>query len=284
MAHANVSSIKATDKAVFFVANDSINGNELWTTDGTERGTTIVLDINPGWRSSNPRHLRAVGNRLYFTATDLDKGEELWVSEGTADETTCVLDLHSGIKSSSPQGMVQFGKSLAVTAVQTTRSLMLISIESYAVTPLNVLVAPFAPSREMVESHGRLFFVGNAVTSSGQLSNRETIWSTDGTTVGTRMLRSPAIKLPEDFKPRLLTATGNGIYFCTTETSGNYNLWIADLEAFDHIGSIQSTGSQRPWISGFAALRNDAYFIVYRGYSKELWVATPRNVRKVADL
>src|SRR5205085_6946050 len=32
----------------YFVANDGVSGYELWRTDGTEAGTTIVKDIDPG--------------------------------------------------------------------------------------------------------------------------------------------------------------------------------------------------------------------------------------------
>ncbi|HEY6837986.1 MAG TPA: ELWxxDGT repeat protein, partial [Geobacteraceae bacterium] len=38
----------------YFGATDGINGQELWRTDGTEVGTFMVTDINPGGNSSNP--------------------------------------------------------------------------------------------------------------------------------------------------------------------------------------------------------------------------------------
>ena len=31
---------------LFFIANDNTNGKELWKSDGTEAGTTMVKDIN----------------------------------------------------------------------------------------------------------------------------------------------------------------------------------------------------------------------------------------------
>ena len=45
---------------VFFVANDGIHGNELWKTDGSESGTVLVKDINPGYEGSSPTHLTDV--------------------------------------------------------------------------------------------------------------------------------------------------------------------------------------------------------------------------------
>src|SRR5688572_14034437 len=41
---------QATDVngTLFFVANDDINGEELWKSDGTAAGTSLVKDITPG--------------------------------------------------------------------------------------------------------------------------------------------------------------------------------------------------------------------------------------------
>ena len=55
---------------MYFAANDDVHGNELWRTDGTNEGTTLVSDINPGLPSanSNPHRLTVVGDRLFFNA------------------------------------------------------------------------------------------------------------------------------------------------------------------------------------------------------------------------
>src|SRR5262245_51278557 len=39
---------------VYYSATDDTHGNELWRTDGTASGTSIVRDINPGGGSSAP--------------------------------------------------------------------------------------------------------------------------------------------------------------------------------------------------------------------------------------
>jgi ELWxxDGT repeat protein len=39
---------------VFFSATDGVNGRELWKTDGTAAGTTLVKDILVGTNPSNP--------------------------------------------------------------------------------------------------------------------------------------------------------------------------------------------------------------------------------------
>ena len=72
--------------ALFFSAFDGgINGNELWTSDGTTAGTVQVEDINPGASNSNPSSLVNRNGTLFFTATDNVVGNELWALQSPID-------------------------------------------------------------------------------------------------------------------------------------------------------------------------------------------------------
>src|SRR5687768_7203610 len=53
---------------IFFRAYDSVNGIELWKSDGTTAGTVMLKDIQPGIGGSNPGFFKAVGNTLFFAA------------------------------------------------------------------------------------------------------------------------------------------------------------------------------------------------------------------------
>src|SRR5215470_16326243 len=68
---------------LFFIGEDAIHGRELWVSDGTRAGTSMVSDILPGAASSNITNLIAFGNRVAFAANDGSHGMELWVSDGT---------------------------------------------------------------------------------------------------------------------------------------------------------------------------------------------------------
>src|SRR5207249_10641696 len=63
------------------------HGDELWKSDGTEAGTVLVKDINPGPRGSEPSNLVDVNGTLFFT-TDSTGG--LWKSDGTDTGTVPV--------------------------------------------------------------------------------------------------------------------------------------------------------------------------------------------------
>ena len=52
------------------VLTHTTRGLELWSSDGTGAGTSIVRDIYAGTSSSNPTNLTACGSGLFLTATD----------------------------------------------------------------------------------------------------------------------------------------------------------------------------------------------------------------------
>jgi ELWxxDGT repeat protein len=92
----NPSDLTAVGDLLFFRATDGATGNEIWRSDGTENGTFLVLDIEPGSANSEPRSLTAVGGTLVFTANDSTRGRELWQSDGTAAGTDRIRDLSAG--------------------------------------------------------------------------------------------------------------------------------------------------------------------------------------------
>ncbi len=75
---------------MYFAANDGIHGNELWKTDGTDGGTTLVQDIDPGHVGSDPKFLNDYNGALLFSADDGTHGYQLWRSDGT-DSSTVLL-------------------------------------------------------------------------------------------------------------------------------------------------------------------------------------------------
>ena len=79
--------LAAVGDRIYFAANDGVHGLELWVTDGTALGTTLVVDIQPGWESSFPALLTAASGQLFFTARSADGVVAFWRSDGTAKGT-----------------------------------------------------------------------------------------------------------------------------------------------------------------------------------------------------
>jgi ELWxxDGT repeat protein len=87
--------LKKFGTALLFVADDGVNGRELWKSDGTAAGTVLVKDLLPGKTtdgyplSSIPSDLTRYNGAMYFIAS----GDELWKTDGTAAGTTKVKDI-----------------------------------------------------------------------------------------------------------------------------------------------------------------------------------------------
>ena len=79
---------------LFFSANDDANGQELWKSDGTEAGTSMVKNILAGSSGIFSKNLTEVNGTLFFTADDGTNGSELWKSDGTDAGTVMVKDIY----------------------------------------------------------------------------------------------------------------------------------------------------------------------------------------------
>lgn len=85
---------------IFFQQNAPGGGRDLFVSDGTEAGTHLVTEINPGPNGAfdGTNGFTAFGNGVLFVANDGTHGYELWFSDGTAAGTRMVADLTPGTK------------------------------------------------------------------------------------------------------------------------------------------------------------------------------------------
>jgi ELWxxDGT repeat protein len=204
----NLTNVNGT---LYFTANDGTHGNELWKSDGTAAGTSMVNDIYPGYfggtlypNNSNPTQLTNVNGTLYFTATDGIHGYELWKSDGTPAGTAMVADINPG--SSSPSKLTNVNGELYFSANDGTHGAELWKSDGTAAG--TTMVADINPgttinwyytgtygtfSRSLFNNYsnpdnltnvnGELYFTADDGTHGVEL------WKSDGTAAGTNMVQ-----------------------------------------------------------------------------------------------
>lgn len=81
------------DNHLYFAADNGQLGRELWRTDATLEGTTIVKDLTPGIKGSEVIDVKAVGDKLFFiNQYENWKNTQLYVMDKDATISTPVID------------------------------------------------------------------------------------------------------------------------------------------------------------------------------------------------
>ncbi|MBK8968881.1 MAG: T9SS type A sorting domain-containing protein [Lewinellaceae bacterium] len=242
---------------LIFVANDGATGEELWITDGTEAGTMLLADINPGASGSGIQIFGAVNGSVLFKANDGSTGYELWITDGTSAGTVLLKDILPGTFGSFrsfDSDFIVFQNKLFFTAEDgvTGRELWI----SDGTPDGTMLFADVASgSTESIPSHYRL--IGNTLFFFAQTNatGRE-LWKYDLSSVGTK---APESSLPFELNP---TVSNTGIFNLVLDRhliqSGSYRLEVHDLTGQLRTSRTLAGVSQAIDLS---ALPSGAYFV-----------------------
>jgi len=210
---------------VFFTAESSTNGRELWKTDGTAVGTVMVKDIRDGIFGSSPEDLIGFNGKVYFRANDGIHGDELWCSDGTESGTVMVKNVRPGSLGSFPSQFTIVGGALFFTSNDGVHGTELWKSDGTADGTLlvwDITEGRFSsfPS-QLVDVGGTLFF------SASNGSNGFELWSSDGTAAGTVMVKDIRAGGKGSF-PSRLTDVGGSLFFTANDGNNGVELWKSD--------------------------------------------------------
>jgi ELWxxDGT repeat protein len=255
-AHGTAPTLVPFNGHVYFAGGSGTLGMELWRTDGTAAGTTMVRDLNVGFNrhsmlAGNKPTMAVLGNRLYFGAL----GDQLWKTDGTSAGTELVLDIN-GVAGFGH--FTRVGDRLLFRGLAGGRSNMLWTSDGTTAG-----TAPFARPvsvfSRMVVRDGVAYFVGGEVggvtsalfrsdgTPDGTypllgpglapqptefvaagdavyLVSEGALWRSDGTVAGTAMLINPGTQA----NLNSLAAVGDTLYFSMSDAAHGQELWKTD--------------------------------------------------------
>ncbi len=211
---------------VYFAADDGVSGLELWSSDGTSAGTTLVADIVAGSGGglvegiTVPVKLWATSTKLYFFART-GVGIELWVSDGTSVGTRLVGDLTpAGDTFTATSDIVVFQDQVFFSGGDGELW------KSDGTTAGTVQVKDLLPGtsraspNDFFVSGTQLFFT--ARNSSGSLE----LWRTDGTNGGTVLLQPRSALQPQS--DALVGTVGSLTVFKANDAVVGTEPWVSD--------------------------------------------------------
>ncbi len=295
-------SLTNVDGTLYLVADDGVNGYELWKSDGTEIGTVLVKNFIPVG-SYAPSNLTDVDGTLYFAADDVIHGQELWKSDGTEIGTVLVKDIAPGgrltlypavyspsanfFAGSSPSLLTNINGTLYFT-VHRSGIWQNVLFKTDGTSEGTIELKEFLPESDAVDERysfsplinvdGTVYFSLN-VFDGPNISRRE-LWKSDSTPEGTVLVKN--INLPsryEDFGIGDLKNINGTIYFFTissnTDNSGlqDYKLWKSDgTEVGTIIVKEFKNISYEPRLPNLTNVNDILYFFFDDGiHGKELW-------------
>ncbi len=219
----NPQSFAEVNGVVYFNAVSGDRSQELWRTDGTAAGTSLVKDIVPGFYGSYPTNLTNVGGTLFFRATDPTTGQpELFKSNGTADGT---VPVDGAFGSYSPESItdvngVAYFTALRQTGSSTGRELWKSDGTSAGTVLVRDILRGTSSSYPtgLTNVNGTLFFAATTLASGTEL------WKSNGVSAGTVLVKEIAATT-DNSNPADLTNVNGVLFFTANNVTNGVELW-----------------------------------------------------------
>lgn len=303
----------SSSSTLYFTASSSASNQEVWRSNGTESGTTLLKDLNGGSLNepesvgSSPAEFTAIGDRVYFSATNFNTGRELYMTNGTAVSTKLVKDISaSGQNSSNPEELV------VMPASGTNRKLYFVATGSGG------LNGSQETGRELWKSDGTIVGTtvvkdivlgsGSAIYDKAYLTviggtvyfvaddgiNGRELWKTNGTPTSTKLVKNINNKnsgfgtANDGSDPTDLINVNGKLYFVANDGTNGRELWVSNGTA---AGTVRVTnlvaGSGDGQISDLTAVGDVLCFVANNGtFGREVWYSdgTSSGTKVLVDL
>jgi ELWxxDGT repeat protein len=256
---------------------------ELWKTDGTMPGTTLVRAMLPPASYSVGRPMfgakSPADDEVVFASGDANTGWELWRTNGTLEGTLAVTDTPLS-NSADIKEITLFNDELCFTGTDGAGNELWKT--DGAGGPFTRLTPPPGDFRWVETKPKNLRVVGDDLYFSAATRGYEPC-RTDGTWAGTKLIKDINPSGASD--PMYFTDLNGLVYFAATEPTGGRELWRTDGTdaGTQRVMDINpGTASSSP--SSFFAWNGALYFAANDGVNgNELWRSDGVNTAMLKD-
>ncbi|WP_224371206.1 ELWxxDGT repeat protein [Hyalangium versicolor] len=237
-------------------------GRDLWSSTGTEPGTTVVKQGFGGIFYLSPQ-----GGTVYFSGHTSTAGNEPWLSDGTEAGTRLIKDINPGTANSSPWSFVLLnGKLLFFATTPANGSELWVSDGTDAGTMLLKDINPGTAS-----SSGRVLGVvdGVAYLSADDGAHGYELWRTDGTAAGTVLVKDLVVGTGSSY-PSELRGLNGSVVFAAYNSASQSLLWRMNPSGNVQQVTISSSGVISTGPTGLT-LYNGALYFFTSSRNDKLW-------------
>ncbi|MBI3245670.1 MAG: hypothetical protein HYZ50_04080 [Deltaproteobacteria bacterium] len=262
---------------LFFVADDGQHGRELWKSDGTDAGTTMVKDIRTGSDGANIAELAVYNGTVFFGADDGALGAELWKSDGTAAGTTMVKDIYPGTFSSAPYGFVVSGGLLFLGALDgvsgqelwktngTDAGTQMVKDLLPGMTSTEPIKPRDGSPLDLTDVNGILYF------SARRDGKGRELWKSDGSDIGTVFVKDIRPGSSGSLSEQFLNVNGV-LFFVASDDGAKFEVWRSDGTAN---GTVVVNDIGGPAVSAnpkaLTRIGNTLFFLATDAQGRGLW-------------
>lgn len=234
-------------RRVFFAAEDTRAGREIFSARTKGRKSKLTVNINPAGSSTPNSFIRLGKKKMLFIAFSEGYGRELWITNGKRKGTRMLKDLYPGSRS---------GIGALLPRGRTGKKVFFIGDNGLAGLELWVtngkskgtnLVRDIRAGTESSNIASLVAYKGKAFFAAHDGVNGDELWVSDGTDAGTRMVTDlwPG---GDSSSPRRLTVAGKQIFFAASTATSGRELYVLDPATLtvSLVKDIHTAGSSNP--------------------------------------